>query len=61
MHMTRSLSASRKLARNPSAVSDAPDGKGAGEPGRSGGRVRYSGLKGAALGEAIMPIQSWWG
>jgi hypothetical protein len=25
------------------------------------GRVRYSGLKGAARGEAIMPIQSCWG
>ena len=25
------------------------------------GRVRYIGLKGAARGEAIMPIQSGWG
>ena len=27
-------------------------------PGGSAGRVRYSGLKGAARGEAIMPNQS---
>ena len=30
-------------------------------PGGPAGRVRYSGLKGAARGEAIMPIQSCWG
>ena len=29
-------------------------------PGGSAGRVRYSGLKGAARGEAFMRIQSYW-
>ena len=46
--------------RNPSAVSDAPHSEYAGRLGAAL-RVRYSGLKGAAPGEAIMPIQSCWG
>ena len=57
----RSKSAATPFQGNLSAVSDAPHGKGAGEPRKFAGRVRYSGLKGAARGEAIMPIQSCWG
>jgi len=42
-------STNRQLSPNPSAVSDAPHSECAGRLGAAG-RVRYSGLKGAALG-----------
>ncbi len=54
-------SANRKLARNASAVSDAPDYRTQVGTPRCAGRVRYSCLKEAARGEALMQIQWCWG
>jgi len=53
----RLFSATRTVARNASAVSDAPHSQRAVGSGGCAGRVRYSCLKEAARGEAFMQIQ----
>jgi hypothetical protein len=50
-------SESWKLSTNASAVSDAPDYRAQVGPPRCAGRVRYSCLREAARGEALMQIQ----
>ena len=51
----------QKLSRNASAVSDAAHSQRAVGSGSCAGRVRYSCLKEAAGGKALMQIQWCWG